>query len=209
MTRFALILVLPLALGACSDTFFTQQAGIVDDPAGAFSQATENNILIQTGQKSYAVALGERFAREVTPTVNFAFDSAVLDSAARATLDRQAQWIRQFPEVRFSVYGHTDLVGSEAYNYRLGQRRAQAVVNYLVSRGVDRRRLDALVSFGQTRPLIVTPEPERANRRTVTEVSGFVQRHPTVMDGRYAEIIRREYVDSATRPHPRTRSPRE
>ncbi len=203
MKRFALILVLPLALAACTDAFYTQQAGAMDDPAGAFSVATENNILIQSGQKSFAVALAERFEAEVPSTVNFDFDSAVLDASARATLDRQAQWIRQFPEVRFSVYGHTDLVGSAAYNQRLGQRRAQAVVNYLVSRGVERQRLQALVSFGETRPLIVTAEPERRNRRTVTEVSGFVQRHPTVMDGRYAEIIRREYVESATRQHPR------
>src|SRR5690606_9769465 len=125
-----------------------------------------------------------------------AFDSAVLDAEAQAILARQAHWIRQFPEVRFRVYGHTDLVGSPQYNYNLGLRRARAVVDFLVRSGVGRARLEALVSHGETRPVIPTPEPERRNRRTVTEVSGFVRRHPTVMDGKYARIVYREYVES-------------
>lgn len=113
----------------------------------------------------------------------------------------QAQWIRQFPEIRFRVYGHTDAVGSEAYNKRLGLNRAHAVVNFLASQGISKDRLEAVVSFGETQPLIVTEGRERRNRRTVTEVSGFVGSHPTVLEGRYAEIIYREYINSAV---PRT-----
>jgi outer membrane protein OmpA-like peptidoglycan-associated protein len=174
-----------------------------DMPGSAtFGDASRNNAAVQTGQQGFVLDLAQRFAAEVPDTVNFAFDSAVLDDEARAILDRQAHWIRQFPEVRFRVYGHTDLVGSADYNQRLGQRRANAVVNHLVSRGVSRSRLEAVVSFGQTRPVIVTEAPERRNRRTVTEVSGFVERHPTVLDGRYAQIVQREYVGSATRPLP-------
>jgi outer membrane protein OmpA-like peptidoglycan-associated protein len=191
-----------LSLAACDPSgFVTDEAGRQLD-SGTFGNASMNNMLVQTGQRNFAVALGERFAAEVPDTINFEFDSAVLDAEARAVLDRQADWIRQFPEVRFRVYGHTDLVGSAAYNQRLGLRRANAAVNHLVSRGVDRSRLEAVVSFGQTRPVIVTSEPERRNRRTVTEVSGFVERHPTVLDGQYARIVQREYVASATRPIP-------
>ena len=58
--------------------------------------------------------------------------------------------------------------------------------------------LEALVSFGETQPLVVTDDRERRNRRTVTEVSGFVSNHPTVLNGKYAEVIFREYVQSAT-----------
>ena len=54
------------------------------------------------------------------------------------------------------------------------------------------------MSYGETQPLIVSAGRERQNRRTVTEVSGFVSRHPTVMNGKYAEVIFREYVQSAT-----------
>ncbi len=161
-------------------------------------QAYSHNLRVQTGQLGYAQALGQRFAAEVPSTVNFAFDSSALDAEAQAIVSRQAQWIRQFPEVTFRVYGHTDLVGSARYNHQLGLRRARAVVDFLVRNGVNRDRLEALVSHGQTRPLIPTPQPERRNRRTVTEVSGFVHRHPTVMDGNYAQIVYREFVESAT-----------
>lgn len=200
MTRGLIIGVCALALAGCASTFFDEAGRQLD--AGDFGNANMNNILVQTGQQAPMMDLARRFNAEVPDTVNFAFDSAVLDAEARAILDNQAQWIRQFPEVRFRVFGHTDLVGSAEYNQRLGMRRAQAVVNYLVSRGVDRSRLEAVVSFGQTQPLIPTPERERRNRRTVTEVSGFVQTHRNVMDGEYAMIIRREFIESATRPLP-------
>jgi len=112
----------------------------------------------------------------------------------------QATWIKQFPEVKFRVYGHTDAVGSAYYNKRLGKRRADAVVRYLTSRGISRSRLEAVASFGETQPLVVSQGRERKNRRTVTEVSGFVQRNPTVLDGKYAQIVYREYVASAVAP---------
>jgi outer membrane protein OmpA-like peptidoglycan-associated protein len=121
-----------------------------------------------------------------------------LDEAARATLRQQAIWISQFPEVQFRVFGHTDAVGSHASNKRLGLRRANAAVNYLISQGIERNRLEAVTSLGETQPLIATQERERQNRRTLTEVSGFVQRNQSVLDGRYAEIISREYKQSGT-----------
>lgn len=165
---------------------------------GGFGEPTAYNREILTGQRPVLISLAERFAAEVPTTVNFAFDSARLDSEAQTILRRQAGWIRQFPEVRFSVFGHTDLVGTPEYNRRLGLRRAQAVVNFLVRSGVSRSRLEALVSEGDTRPLIQTQNRERQNRRTETQVSGFMQRHPTVMSGQYAAIIHREFVASAT-----------
>ncbi len=175
---------------------FNRPAGYQID-TGSFGAATLNNSQIQSGHRSVALDLGRRFASEVNPTINFPFNSTALDEAARATLRQQATWINQFPEVRFKVFGHTDLVGSQAYNRNLGLRRAQAAVLYLTSQGVDRARLEAVVSYGETRPLISTPEMERQNRRTVTEVSGFVGNHPTVLNGKYAAVIFREYVASA------------
>ncbi|WP_299784861.1 OmpA family protein [uncultured Marivita sp.] len=191
-----------LAACASSDpvySAFHREAGALVD-TGNFGNATMNNIQLMNGEKRYTYDLSQRFASEVMTTVNFAFNSSVLDSGARDTLREQANWIRQFPEIHFRVYGHTDAVGSEAYNKRLGLNRAIAVVNFLASQGISKSRLEAVVSFGETQPLIVTEGRERRNRRTVTEVSGFVSSHPTVMDGKYAEIIYREYVNSATAP---------
>lgn len=175
---------------------FNRPAGYqIDD--GTFGAATANNIGIHTGQIDISIDLGRRFAAEVNSTITFPFNSTALDETARATLRQQATWIRQFPEVRFKVYGHTDLVGSQAYNRNLGLRRAQAAVLYLTSQGISRSRLEAVSSFGETRPVIVTEEMERQNRRTVTEVSGLVSNHPTVLNGKYAEVIAREYTQSA------------
>jgi outer membrane protein OmpA-like peptidoglycan-associated protein len=159
-----------------------------------------NNVLVHSEQRDAMVALSSRFAASVPTTINFAFNSAELDAQARAVLDQQASFINQFPEVRFAVYGHTDLVGSNEYNERLGLRRAQAAVAYLVSRGVSQSRLEALVSQGETMPIIATQSPERANRRTVTDVRGFVESHPGELNGKYAAIIFRDYITSATPP---------
>lgn len=182
-------------LQACGPQGGREAGADLDD--GTFGNPTMHNHLVQTGQLQAQSTLLRRFETEVPSTITFAFDSAVPDAEARGILARQASWMRQFPEVRFTVYGHTDAVGSAAYNHRLGLRRAQAAVRVLGQMGISRSRLDAVVSYGQTRPLIVTEGRERRNRRTVTEVTGFVRRHPTVMNGEYAHIIFREYVASA------------
>lgn len=174
---------------------YSEAGALVDN--GSFGAAVMTNHLVMTGEQGYVFDLANRFSNEVMSTVNFAFDSATLDEGARDTLREQARWIRQFPEVRFRVYGHTDAVGSSAYNKSLGMRRAQAVVAYLTSQGISRSRLEAVASFGATQPLIVTQGRERRNRRTVTEVSGFVQSNPIIMDGKYAEVVYRGYVNSA------------
>ncbi|WP_370402262.1 OmpA family protein [Sulfitobacter sp. JB4-11] len=191
-----------VALMGCASTdpvytqFYQESGAIVD--TGSFGNATLNNRLVQTGERDFTINLARRFAAEIPTTVTFAFNSSRLDDNAKATLRRQADWIRQFPEIRFKVFGHTDKVGSAAYNRGLGKRRANAVVAYLSTQGINRSRLEAVVSFGETRPLILTDNRERRNRRTVTEVSGFVGRNPTPLDGKYAAIINREYVESAT-----------
>lgn len=194
---------LALVAGCTADnptySSFYREAGAVRSDS-AFGTSVIDNYNVHSGAADYRINLARRFEAEVATTINFAFDSHALDDAARAVLRQQADWIRQFPEVRFTVYGHTDLVGSAAYNQRLGLRRAEAAVLYLVSQGIDRSRLDAVVSRGQTQPLVVTEGRERRNRRTVTEVSGFVGSHPSVLNGRYAEIIFRDYVASAVPP---------
>jgi outer membrane protein OmpA-like peptidoglycan-associated protein len=178
---------------------FHEEAGAITD-TGYFGNATLNNRLVQTGEREFTYELATRFAEEIDTMVTFDFNSARLDSNAQAILRQQAAWIRQFPEVRFKVFGHADAVGSNGYNIAIGKRRANAVVRYLGTQGISRSRLEAVVSHGESQPLIVTEGRERQNRRTVTEVSGFVGRHPTVLDGKYAQIIYRDYVESATAP---------
>jgi peptidoglycan-associated lipoprotein len=186
-------------LSAC-DGSWVRQAGAPLNDNGTFGQATLNNSLIQQDEENYALNLATRFASEVPTTINFEFNSAQLDQQARTVLTEQANWIRQFPEVRFRVYGHTDAVGGSSFNKRLGQRRANAAVSFLTSQGIKRSRLEAVASFGETQLVILSQGPERQNRRTVTEVTGFVKRHPTVLDGKYGRIIYRDYIASAVPP---------
>lgn len=191
-SRLALLGVMTLTLAACDDT---ELGARLDE--GGFGNPTMNNILYHTGERDYVTVLADRFATEVPTTITFAFNSATLEPEARAILRQQADFIRNFPEARFSVYGHTDLVGSQRYNQHLGLRRARAAVDFLVAQGIARHRLDALVSLGESQPIVATQDEERRNRRTVTEVSGFVRTNPLVTDGRYAQIVYRGYAAGA------------
>lgn len=205
LLRLAALAGLAGALTACAPTNdmvysqFGREAGATMS-SHVFGAATQSNHLVQTGERQFAFDLANRFASEVQTTVNFAFGSDRLDEGAREILREQARWIRQFPEVRFKVYGHTDAVGGSAFNKSLGMRRARAVVGYLSTQGIDTSRLEAVVSFGETQPLIVSEGRERRNRRTVTDVSGFVEGNPLVLDGKYAQIVYRDYVQSAAAP---------
>jgi outer membrane protein OmpA-like peptidoglycan-associated protein len=190
-----------LLLAACQPTRPPTLDLVAGQPPFEFGMAVRNNEIVNRGG-SPIVALQVRFANEVPAAVTFPFDSAALDPLARLALDRQAAWMRQFPEVRFSVLGHADAVGASPYNEALGRRRAQAVVAHLASRGVSPSRLDALVSFGEARPAVPGAGPERLNRRVVTRVSDFVARHPTVLEGDFAAVLAREYVASGA-PAPR------
>lgn len=98
--------------------------------------------------------------------VGFAFDSSRLDAAARDALDQAVRVIRDNPGVRLAVIGHTDSVGTAAYNQGLSERRAAAVVDYLVSRGIDRSRLSA-EGRGEAEPVASndTDDGRERNRR--------------------------------------------
>lgn len=86
--------------------------------------------------------------------VFFAYDSSELSAEARATLSKQAQWLRNFPRVDVTVEGHCDERGTREYNLALGERRASAVKNYLISQGVPASRMKT-ISYGKERPAVV------------------------------------------------------
>lgn len=181
---------LALLAAGCVD-----QAG--DIRASNFGDATANNTVVQAVRLRGAAInnINNRFRASAQDTVNFAFNRSDLDAQARAILDQQAAFIRSNPSVGFRVFGHTDLVGSGGYNRRLGLRRARAVVNYLVARGASRRQLQAVSSLGETRPIVNTPNRERLNRRTVTQVVGVTRDgRPFDFDGKAAVNIYNGYV---------------
>lgn len=94
----------------------------------------------------------ETVAKPSTNSVYFAFDKSDLDAAARATLDANAAWLNANADVKATIEGNCDERGSREYNLALGQRRADSVRDFLISRGVTGDRLDT-VSFGEERPV--------------------------------------------------------
>jgi peptidoglycan-associated lipoprotein len=99
-------------------------------------------------------------------TVNFEYDSSTLTTGARKRLAENADWIKGRSAVTVQIEGHCDSRGSVEYNLALGERRAKAVKNYLVSLGIDSKRL-TIISYGEEKP-IATGDTEQAyaqNRR--------------------------------------------
>jgi peptidoglycan-associated lipoprotein len=102
-------------------------------------------------------------------TIYFDTDKFNIDSADIAALQTQAQWLGRYPNKRATVEGHADERGTREYNIALGERRANAAKNYLISLGVDAARLGT-VSYGKERPVALGSDEESwaKNRRAVT-----------------------------------------
>jgi outer membrane protein OmpA-like peptidoglycan-associated protein len=86
------------------------------------------------------------------PGANFDFNKATLKPEGKAKLDEAVALMNKYPDMRVSVDGHTDSIGSHAYNQKLSERRAQSAVDYLTSKGIAASRLSAQ-GFGETRPV--------------------------------------------------------
>jgi len=113
-------------------------------------------------QQDFVVNVGDR--------VFFETDSSELTPQSRATLDKQAQWLTNYSQYsQFTIEGHADERGTREYNIALGARRAQAVRDYLVSRGIQAQRMRT-ISYGKERPVAVCNDIScwSQNRRAVT-----------------------------------------
>jgi peptidoglycan-associated lipoprotein len=94
----------------------------------------------------------EDFRVTVNERVFFALDRHDLSAEARATLEKQAAWLRTYQSVTVLIEGNADERGTREYNLALGARRAEAVKEYLVGLGVPASRVET-VSFGKERPI--------------------------------------------------------
>lgn len=102
-------------------------------------------------------------------TIYFDTDKYDIDSADQTALAKQAQWLMQYPGKRATIEGHCDERGTREYNLALGERRANATKNYLVSLGVDASRIST-ISYGKERPVALGSNEQAwaQNRRAVT-----------------------------------------
>lgn len=146
-----------LSIAACAKTDQSGLAGGMG--AGAGGRASPGSA------QDFVVNVGDR--------VFFESDQTDLTAQAVSTLNKQAAWLAQYPRYTFLIEGHADERGTREYNFSLGARRAQAVRDYLISRGVAASRI-RVISYGKERPVAVCNDIScwSQNRRAVTVLDG-------------------------------------
>ena len=149
LKRFLIIVLTSMALTACA----------VQKKSTGLMQGD-----VYTGTETI-----EYLASGVPDRVFFATNKSVLTTAARDTLRKQAAWMRKNKDVTVSVEGHADERGTREYNLALGERRANAAKDYLMTYGISGNRI-SVISYGKERPVSngSSPLAWSQNRRSVT-----------------------------------------
>jgi outer membrane protein OmpA-like peptidoglycan-associated protein len=134
---------------------------------GKYMQSQEEKLRQQTAGSGVEVSRqGNDVILNMPSHVTFATDSAQISPAFQSTLDQVAATITEYTDTRVQIAGHTDDTGPEAYNQQLSERRARAVADYLIGRGVASTRIST-IGYGETRPVAsnATAEGRQQNRR--------------------------------------------
>ncbi len=141
--------------------------------AGCASKKGLPNNAAELGLNGATPGTQQDFTVNVGDRIFFDTDSASIRADAQATLDKQAQWLAQYPQYPIRIEGHADERGTREYNLALGARRAEATRQYLVSRGVPANRIQT-ISYGKEKPVAVCDDIScwSQNRRAVTVLGG-------------------------------------
>ena len=153
-----LIVLLSFVLTACA----TQKKVTTEDEIQKIDAQIQGDVYTGTDGVKY-------LADGVPDRVFFATNESVLTTASRDTLRKQATWLRENSSVTVVIEGHADERGTREYNLALGERRANAAKDYLMTYGVSSNRISVL-SYGKERPVDSgsTPLAWSKNRRSVT-----------------------------------------
>ncbi|MCC7305426.1 MAG: peptidoglycan-associated lipoprotein Pal [Alphaproteobacteria bacterium] len=167
LARFLMIAAVMFVVTACSstddETALDGQPTATDQSAGGPLSDVYGGQVAPGTQADLSTNIGDR--------VFFGYDQYNIDDSARMTLDKQAQWLQQYPNLSITIEGHCDERGTREYNLALGERRANAVKNYLVAAGVPSSRVST-ISYGKERPAVPGSDESSysQNRRGVTVV---------------------------------------
>jgi peptidoglycan-associated lipoprotein len=175
MRLTAAVLVVALAaLGACSSSPDMSSSGSGmgsgADANGGFGAGQGLNG--QGGAALSGPGSAQDLQQNVGDRVFFQTDQSGVDPEGQKTLQRQADWLKRYPNVTVTIEGHCDERGTREYNLALGARRADAVKNVLVALGVQPNRIQT-ITYGKERPMTVgsTEAAWAQNRRGVTVVN--------------------------------------
>jgi peptidoglycan-associated lipoprotein len=153
-----------LLLAACA----SDEAATTGNANAGGGTTTDNGIT----QGAVTPGSAEDFQQNVGDRVFFDTDRYDLSAEAQSQLQKQAAWLKQYPDIRGTIEGHCDERGTREYNLALGERRANAVANYMTALGVDAGRL-SVISYGKERPQCTDSNEAcwAQNRRGVTTVN--------------------------------------
>lgn len=143
----------------------SQSSGASSSSSGTVSSSGSTVSAPAPGSAEEFITIGDR--------VYFDFNQAEIRTSDAATLNDQAAWLKKYPNITIVVEGHCDERGTREYNLALGERRANAVKEYLVSRGVSASRVET-ISYGKERPAVLGSNESawQQNRRGVSIVKG-------------------------------------
>ena len=163
--RILAIVAATFLLAACETA--SQVGG--DSASTSASNTASSSSSSSSSSASVGKSPAEKLA-QVGDTVNFDFDSAELTVSARSTLNRQSAFLSVNPDLMIVIEGHADERGTREYNLALAERRATAVRDYLVAKGMNSARVRT-VSYGKERPAVVgSDEASWAKNRRATTV---------------------------------------
>lgn len=159
--KFMCLMAALVLVAACDTTGSDEGAGGAN---GAGAGGVKMGAARPGTQEDLVVNVGDR--------VFFGFDKSDLTPEARATLDRQAAWLKKYSAAKVTLEGHADERGTREYNLALGERRANSAKNYLVAAGISAERLKT-VSYGKERPAVLGSNEAAwaQNRRAVSVVT--------------------------------------
>ena len=160
-------------LAIVAATFLLAACETASQVSGDSASTSASNTASSSSASSASLSAADKTPAEklaqVGDTVNFDFDSAELTVSARSTLNRQAAFLSLNPDLMIVIEGHADERGTREYNLALGDRRATAVRDYLVAKGINSARVRT-VSYGKERPAVAGSDETAwaKNRRAAT-----------------------------------------
>ena len=151
------------ASSGSSGSSSTSSASTTSTTSSGASSDTTTTYSYDTDPKTALIKVGDR--------VLFGYDSSELDDDDRSVLDNQAKFLNQNPSLKVTIEGHCDERGTREYNLALGEKRASAVKDYLISVGINSERI-SVVSYGKERPQVLGSNKAAwsMNRRSVTTI---------------------------------------
>ena len=162
--RFLTLIAAVLLITGCSSTN-DSLSSVSGDGKGGRSGINRADVKPGTAD-DLALNIGDR--------VFFEYDRYELNSESKTTLERQATWLKKFSKLKVTIEGHADERGTREYNLALGERRASAIKDYLISLGISGKRLQT-ISYGKERPAVLGSDESSwsQNRRGVTSLQGL------------------------------------